>query len=211
MRCPRAPRVGSSRSFVTAYQITCILKKKTHSLVVCLPAFGAAGNRKRRWSLAPGFSVSADDIDYNCEAVTPRTDNVSPEACKAKCQRIRDTCKGSAVDFLSCIATKRQTTQFDKECATKGKLVAGRGIVFCKGVPKDCKYSEWSEWSDCSATCRNGPGSMADSVRLRTRQVVEPGSNGGEPCRLGSISSKACSKEPVWLSILLCTMCHPKC
>lgn len=130
-------------------------------------------------------------MDLNCEQTAPRISTVTLADCQAKCKEIKETCSNSGVEFLSCIVTTRRKTQFDMECTTKGTLLAGRGVVFCKLVPKDCKYSEWSEWSSCSATCRNGPGGMADSVRIRTRQIIEPSTTGGAPCRLGSLEGTA--------------------
>ncbi|CDJ48386.1 thrombospondin type 1 domain-containing protein, putative [Eimeria brunetti] len=125
------------------------------------------------------------DVGLDCEKLVPRTGDVTTEECARQCLQIKQDCTEKPIDFLSCIATRRETTGFNTQCATKGTIFAGRGIVFCKLVPKNCTYSEWGEWSACSATCRSGVGGVETSVRIRTRQILEPSTTGGQPCRLG--------------------------
>ncbi|CDJ43445.1 hypothetical protein ETH_00025645 [Eimeria tenella] len=135
-------------------------------------------------------AITPYNVDINCENVTSKSDTLTPEECKAKCVDIRQSCEENMVDFLSCFSTERQTTGFDNECATNHTSVPGRGIIFCKLIPRDCKYSEWGEWSACSATCRSSIGGLEGSVRIRTRRIVEPSTTGGQQCRLGSISKE---------------------
>ncbi|KAL8436190.1 hypothetical protein ACSSS7_001920 [Eimeria intestinalis] len=136
----------------------------------------------------------ADDVGLDCERATPKVSTASPQDCKSKCLDIKHSCSESSANFLSCVATKRQTTEFDKECAAHANVIAGKGLVFCKLIPRDCEYSEWGEWSECSSTCRQGPGATANSVRLRSRQILQPSSTGGEPCKFG-LSSKDLDEE----------------
>lgn len=143
-------------------------------------------------------------MDLDCDVATSRTGSVSAEDCKSKCLQIKESCSDKSKDFLSCLATHRGLTGFDKDCVTQDRRLAGKGIIFCKRVPKDCKYSEWSEWSSCSATCRSGPGSLSDSVRIRSRKVVQPNSAGGQPCRLGK-------GMPLTQSLLRIRMQHECC
>ena len=41
--------------------------------------------------------------------------------------------------------------------------------------PLDCLVSEWSKWTECTATCRTG-------TKLRARKVTRHEKNGGRPC-----------------------------
>ena len=53
--------------------------------------------------------------------------------------------------------------------------------------PKDCKMSDWSEWSVCSNPCGGGE-------RTRTRQVLINGTNGGLECG-HSIEREVCNEK----------------
>lgn len=44
----------------------------------------------------------------------------------------------------------------------------------CYPPPKNCEYTPWSEWSECSATC--------DGVQVKTRDVLQEGDPNGVPC-----------------------------
>ncbi|OEH77655.1 thrombospondin type 1 domain-containing protein [Cyclospora cayetanensis] len=145
------------------------------------------------------------DIDLDCDAVVPRDATASLEDCQSKCRQIQEDCEISTVNFLSCVATKRRITKFDVGCATKGKRLAGRGFVFCKAKQKDCIYSEWGAWSECSATCRSGPGGMAGSVRLRTRQIVAPSTGGGEQCRFLTHKTSSSTTDTGTVELEICT------
>ena len=51
-------------------------------------------------------------------------------------------------------------------------------------VSVNCKWSAWTAWDSCSATCGGG-------VRLRSRFVKEAAKNGGS-CGGDAVESKAC-------------------
>lgn len=46
---------------------------------------------------------------------------------------------------------------------------------YTKRVSRDCKVSDWSQWSECSALCGFGE-------QYRHRYVVSPSRNGGAVC-----------------------------
>ena len=56
-------------------------------------------------------------------------------------------------------------------------------------LPTDCLWSEWSDWSPCSATCGDS------AVRSRNRKVIIPARNGGS-CRGKDLESWDCPPKP---------------
>uniref|UniRef100_A0A0N5BQ06 Apple domain-containing protein n=1 Tax=Strongyloides papillosus TaxID=174720 RepID=A0A0N5BQ06_STREA len=44
----------------------------------------------------------------------------------------------------------------------------------CRPPPKNCEYTDWSEWGSCSATC--------DGIKVKTRDVKQEGDKDGVPC-----------------------------
>jgi hypothetical protein len=76
---------------------------------------------------------------------------------------------------------------FDAHCPTKCFAAAQTLAANFKKrladskVRRDCQYSEWSEWSQCNATCGN------DAVRERHRTIEIQERNGGTPCNLKAL------------------------
>ena len=56
-------------------------------------------------------------------------------------------------------------------------------------LPIDCKWSEYGDWAQCSATCGKG-------MRERTRTVVQEASNGGAECSGSDKESEDCTGTP---------------
>ena len=81
-------------------------------------------------------------------------------------------CDGNTLDDSQCDGTKPSTTQ---ECNTQG-------------CPVDCVVSDWSDWSDCTATCGGG-------TQFRTRTVLVEPANGGAACPVLE-EQRACNEEP---------------
>ncbi|KAL8454259.1 hypothetical protein Emed_000368 [Eimeria media] len=105
------------------------------------------------------------DVGLDCEGATPKVSSVTAEDCKAKCLNIKQSCSESSANFLSCIATKRQTTDFDKE----------------------------------------GPGATANSVRVRSRQIIQASSAGGAPCKFGSSTTEKSRGDGGTVETEVCT------
>ncbi|XP_058879421.1 SCO-spondin [Acipenser ruthenus] len=54
--------------------------------------------------------------------------------------------------------------------------------------PVSCVVSEWSAWSECSATCGGG-------VSLRNKTVVQPAEHGGQDCPTPLIMQRVCNSH----------------
>jgi hypothetical protein len=54
--------------------------------------------------------------------------------------------------------------------------------------PVDCVVSAWSEWGPCTKTCGGGE-------QTRTRTVISPAANGGQPCPVLS-ETRTCNEQP---------------
>lgn len=57
----------------------------------------------------------------------------------------------------------------------------------CKVEPVNCVLSEWSEWSECDCITDE---SGTNCFKTRTRTVITPAANGGEPC--GPLTETVC-------------------
>ena len=53
---------------------------------------------------------------------------------------------------------------------------------------KNCNWSEWNDWSNCSQTCGNG---------TRTRKRFSLAGNGGQQCKVSpQVQSEQCNSTP---------------
>ncbi|CDI78508.1 thrombospondin type 1 domain-containing protein, putative [Eimeria acervulina] len=59
--------------------------------------------------------------DLSASTPLPRIDSVSAEECESKCREIKEDCADSTFDYLSCIATRRETTGFNAQCSSGDK------------------------------------------------------------------------------------------
>lgn len=60
---------------------------------------------------------------------------------------------------------------FNCQCSISGYMLEVCHIP----CPLDCKLSDWSPWSACSASCGSG-------LRMRSKWLREKAFNGGRPC-----------------------------
>ena len=52
----------------------------------------------------------------------------------------------------------------------------------------NCKWSSYSEWSKCSASCGGG-------IRISKRQIEQDASNGGTPCIGEASRNETCNSD----------------
>jgi len=57
------------------------------------------------------------------------------------------------------------------------------------GCPVDCKFEDWSEWSECSKSCSAGN-------RTSSRELITPAQWGGQPCDGGALKTEYCNEQP---------------
>ena len=50
----------------------------------------------------------------------------------------------------------------------------------------NCKWSSYSEWSECSKSCGGG-------IRTSSRKIVQESSNGGTPCVGEALRNETCN------------------
>ena len=53
----------------------------------------------------------------------------------------------------------------------------------------DCKWEDWSEWTECSKSCGIGK-------QLSSRKIEQPSSHGGTECEGNTTKSKDCHEGP---------------
>ena len=97
-------------------------------------------------------------------------------SCSAKCgagtqNRYRKIATKSACGGAECTGSKVDTRSCDAGCC-----------------PVDCRWGDWAEYGDCSATC--GLGSQ-----VRYRNITEKASCGGKECSGSNQQTKACREQ----------------
>eukprot|EP00930_Biecheleria_cincta_P073322 TRINITY_DN6062_c0_g2_i1.p1 TRINITY_DN6062_c0_g2~~TRINITY_DN6062_c0_g2_i1.p1 ORF type:complete len:1830 (-),score=240.41 TRINITY_DN6062_c0_g2_i1:94-5583(-) len=91
------------------------------------------------------------------------------------------------------ITFRRRKVEVMANHCGKEPMGKDREIAFCDvGVPcsrpRDCQFSEWVEWSACSATC--------DGIRHRSRSVAVYGKGVGKFCMGGLKETVPCNPGP---------------
>ncbi|CAE7923300.1 HMCN1 [Symbiodinium necroappetens] len=74
------------------------------------------------------------------------------------------------------------------------------------GCPVDCKFEQWTDWSDCSKSCSTGN-------RTASRTLITPPQWGGQPCDGGIFKTEYCNEQPCpvdcswgeWSNYALCS------
>eukprot|EP00928_Gymnodinium_smaydae_P034699 TRINITY_DN24534_c0_g1_i3.p1 TRINITY_DN24534_c0_g1~~TRINITY_DN24534_c0_g1_i3.p1 ORF type:complete len:1370 (-),score=167.07 TRINITY_DN24534_c0_g1_i3:96-4205(-) len=121
-------------------------------------------------------------------------------------------CKyGSWSDWSSCDVNCGGGTKVSTRGVSQPVALGGRSCIgddtrkqTCSMVPcpDACDWSNWGEWTSCSATCGNG---LRSRVRISALRNVEPGMRAppscpGEVSQTASCRASACPLDCVWAS-----------
>lgn len=83
-------------------------------------------------------------------------------------------------------------------------LLSGYTLEVCHiPCPLDCKLSDWSPWSSCSASCGSG-------LKTRSKWLREKAFNGGRPCPRLDLKNQvrpAVGRRCMW-SVVRCLWSH---
>lgn len=157
-----------------------------------------AGGQKRRHRQITSFPTNTDEL---CEANSAKeigSCNVHP--CGQGDQHCEDAEWGSWTEWQPCSATCDGGTTWRTRKIAKSANYCGcqpdgkdREVSFCNldvhcGESVDCKLSEWTVWTPCSATC-NG-------VTHRTRTVDTYGRGNGKFCSGSLQQYNPCNPGP---------------
>lgn len=103
----------------------------------------------------------------------------------------------------SCNGVHERTRQVSEYARNLGEAcngaireVAPCNVQICQSleIPRDCKLSDWADWSDCTAECGGG-------LTYRRRHVEEPPVNGGNACQGNLKEVFACNYIPCESSV----------
>ncbi|CRG93453.1 conserved Plasmodium protein, unknown function [Plasmodium gallinaceum] len=114
------------------------------------------------------------------------------DECKKKCERIKFLCNENAqfYSFENCkkyyerdLNMRAIYTEnfkfFDENCSYFD--ISNRGLVLCKHKNVDCDYTEWSEWTKCSKSCRENDYDF-NALQKRTRLLLKEALYAGKSC-----------------------------
>lgn len=123
------------------------------------------------------------------------------------CHAARDCVLSEWSDWSSCSATCNGNQKRQRSIIQHGRS----GGVLCDGdihetqpcnpglfdpypdgcgqeETKDCKMSNWTDWSECSATCDGG-------AKVKRRAIVQHRANGGRPCTGSLTKIQGCAED----------------
>jgi len=123
------------------------------------------------------------------------------------CHAARDCVLSEWSDWTSCSATCNGNQKRERSIIQHGRS----GGVLCDGdihetqpcnpglfdpypdgcgqeETKDCKMGNWTEWSECSATCDGG-------AKVKRRAIVQHRANGGRPCTGSLTKIQGCAED----------------
>ncbi|KAI4840002.1 thrombospondin-related protein 1 [Plasmodium brasilianum] len=116
----------------------------------------------------------------NCDSVKSKEEK-NKNICKDRCEDIKLLCNDKNAQFYSFDVCKKYYEMnafhhftfvrifkfFDDNCSYVD--THNKGLVLCKHKNVQCEFSNWSEWTTCTKTCREN---NYDSSALKTRKRI---------------------------------------
>lgn len=138
---------------------------------------GGTRMQTRVVEVAPEWGGLECETDASGGPKTQKTESCNEQPCPVDCQW------SSWSKFSLCSKTCDAGTMSRKRLkapeSNGGKPCTGDAEEsnFCntQGCPRDCQWSEWTQWTPCSKLCGGG------KIK-RFRDIAIPRKNGGEPC-----------------------------
>ncbi|EPT24909.1 microneme protein MIC15 [Toxoplasma gondii ME49] len=138
----------------------------------------------------------------NCMLVTPR-EGAEPQDCALLCSETMSSCSAASLSFVElsqCVQDKLTESDFYSKCSAPEVLAPGEGIILCKKKVSTCDYTEWSEWSTCTATCFNWDEGVIP-LRVRSRDFASSSAESRVLCRLESQNDAIQTEKCDWMPV----------
>lgn len=163
------------------------------------------GNRTRTRTCTPpqrgGKSCSGQLIERN-QCNKAKCPSFKCEFASGDGKSLKEIYVGKSNSEVECIITCHEKRAIYPDINGVSVSIGGDSSCYCKRgmynrthsllwkscfmqIPIDGYFSDWSEWSSCSASCGGGK-------EERTRECIEP-IRGGKPCRGKKAESKPCN------------------
>ncbi len=95
-------------------------------------------------------------------------------------------CSGGAVQSKPC--SRQRACPRGEEDLLPSSRSEGAVIQCPSSLLVNCEWSQFGEWSGCSATCGGG-------VQTRSRSVLRQANNGGRPCPGNAEETRICNRD----------------
>ncbi|ANQ06716.1 Uncharacterized protein PCOAH_00010730 [Plasmodium coatneyi] len=141
----------------------------------------------------------------NCDTVRNKQgkqpDGIGPDGivpghtCADLCKEIKELCNSKSSQFYSFEMCSKyyEINHFTADIFNKTFKTfqdncsyfdpTNRGLLLCKHKHIPCEFSEWSDWTTCTKSCKNGSYD-AEAIRSRKRYLVKEVKYAGKACSI---------------------------